>query len=128
MNLSFHDSEVRRVQVLNDGLHIPFSAAAVSRASPTGRRDGDAGYVQNLELVLGGATWTGPLNECFGHVSDGQLRIDGVPVRPLPVPCALAGAMALELTFSHGTRLCAQATSMTLRFVGEPRFHEAHAC
>lgn len=128
MNLSFHDSEVRRVQVLGDGLHIRFSAAAVSRASQTGRRNDEAGYVQNLELVLGSAVWSGPLDECFGRVSDGQLRMYGVPVRPLPVPCAMAGAMALELTFSHGTQLCAQASAVTLRFEGEPWFRESCAC
>lgn len=124
MNLDFQDSEVHLVQGTEDGLVVRFSAAAVRGAG----RDGAAGYVQNLELVLTPATWSGPLNECMGRLSQGQLQVNAVRVPVLPLPFAAEGAVQLGLGFSNGAQLSAQGATVTLRFVGEARFRESCAC
>jgi hypothetical protein len=125
--LEFHDSQVSSVEAVADKLQIAFSSAFVHRS---GGKPGDAasGYIRPVEVLLSGATWAGPLNDCVGKLSGGQLAVAGEPFALVPLPSEHVGQISLELVFANGAMLTATATSLLVRFSGEPHFVESFFC
>jgi hypothetical protein len=128
LTLRFHDSEVRAVHATDDHLSVQFSAASVGRSAGLPDTPFAEGHVPNLDLLLTQATWSGALNDAVGRLSAGALAVDGVRVAPVPLPCVRTGSVAVELNFANGTVLSIAANSVEIRFLGEPRFFESHAC
>ena len=119
----FHDSEVSEVRAEGPDLVLCFSAAFVQQAS-----DGVAGYARTLEMRLAGAETEGPLQDGFGRLAEGELRVGADRIHPVLLPFVAQGPVRVSLRFNNGTQLSMQASAVTLRFGGDPRFMESYAC
>ena len=126
--LEFHDSEVASVHRMGDTLCVRFSAAYVHRSQGRPGFDAGAGYAQSLELRFQQAEWSGDLPSCLGRLSDGRLRDGDDTLSLVPLPYRSRGPVAAELVFQNGEVLSVRSASAALRFTGDPRFVESHAC
>ena len=124
MAFEFPDSEVGSVTAAGDRLGVKFSAAHVHL---TGTHAAE-GYASAIELVFHGARWDGDPALCFGALSDGRLRDQGIALPRIPLPYRSAGRVNAELSFRNGECLSIEAASATLQGEGECHFMASHAC
>lgn len=123
--LEFHDSEVASVSGNQERLTMSFSEAYVHSSSGVpGVSPGD-GYVQPAKLVFSQVSWSGPLSEATGSVSDGVIRIDGKDFSLIPLPFEAEGAVTAEFTFVSGVRLSVRARAVHCSVYGDARWVEA---
>jgi len=126
--LEFHDSQVSKIDMLGSALSVAFSSAYVHRSVGKPGVDSGSGYVGPVEMLLSEASWAGPLDECIGKLSDGKLSVAGEPFALVPLPSEHIDQISLELVFANGAMLTATATSLVVRFSGEPHFVESFFC
>jgi hypothetical protein len=126
--LEFHDSEVSGVHFMSGCVHVTFSAAYVHRSNEVPGVDVGSGYMQSVQLLLREAVLSGPLNDCVGKLSDGNLRVNGRSVNLVPLPFEAAGQIALILQFSNGASFSAAGSSVQLHQTSAPRFVEHFGC
>ncbi len=126
--LEFHDSEVSKVEANTESLRVLFSAAYVHRSEGVPGVDNGEGYVQAVELRISSAAWKGPLGECIGKISDGDLFVADTPIRLVPLPFEATGEVRLEVQFTNGAMLLAAGTSVQVRQVGKAHFVERSSC
>lgn len=126
--LEIHDSEVRSVEANANSLTVAFSAAYVHRSSGRPGFDAGSGYAQSVEMEFSGATWVGPLPECVGRLSDGQVVSNGVARSLIELPYSSSGSVSAEFQFTNGSLLSVSASALVCRFTGEPRFIESFSC
>jgi hypothetical protein len=121
--LRWPDSELACTRVDSPTtLHLRLAAAACHRVA-----DGVAGYLQPVELVFHGATWTGDAPAvCLGGVAQGCLWVDGVPADGVPLPLEARGAVVCALRLISGTALHIAAQAVCVS--AGARFHESYAC
>jgi hypothetical protein len=81
-----------------------------------------------VTLRLAGATSSGDVPHAFGRLADGELRLVGRRIAPLPLPGALSGVLELALQFSNGTVLVARAGSLELILADGARFAPDLSC
>jgi hypothetical protein len=125
--LEFPDSQVSSVEAVADKLQIAFSSAFAHRSGGE-PSDMASGYIRPVEMLLSGATWAGPLNDCVGKLSGGKLSVAGELLALVPLPSEHVGQVALELVFANGAALTATSQSLVVRFSGEPHFVESFFC
>jgi hypothetical protein len=120
--LELEGSEVRDVAADGDVLRIRLAAASVRGI------EGEPGWLPNVTLSLAGATSSGDTPHAFGRLAEGELRLDGRRITPLPLPGVLSGALELALRFSNGSVLEARAGSLALAAADGARFAPDLSC
>jgi hypothetical protein len=123
--LRWPDSELAGTHVDSPTtLRLRLAAAACHRVA-----DGVAGYLQPVELVFHGASWSGDaLAVCLGGVAQGHLSVDGVVADAVPLPLQVRGAVVCELRLISGTVLHVSARAVQVSSGDDARFHESYAC
>jgi len=126
--LEFHDSEVSSVVADAGQASIRFSAAYVHRSVGIPGVDSGAGYTQAIEISLYQPIWVGPLPECIGKLSDGQIEVNGQTLSLVPVPYTAEGQISLTMTFANGSEFSSSAKGIEVKQAGAPRYVEAFSC
>lgn len=119
--LEFHDSGVASVSTDEICLTMSFSEAYVHSSSGIpGVSPGD-GYVQPAKLVFSQVSWSGPISEAAGPLSDGVIRLDRKNLSLLPLPFQAEGDITItaEFTFVSGVRLSVQARAVRCSAEGD---------
>lgn len=133
----FADSEISRIDVLADGLHIHFAAAMLrtnaAAASPTlsGCSNEQQGYSNGVSLWLGQASFQGDIQLCTGRLSDGKLLHAQQRLASLPLPSQWqsgAELLKLDLQCANGAWLQVQAHSLRCEEAAGARFVEVFKC
>jgi hypothetical protein len=124
--LEFHDSEVASVSGDQERLTMSFSEAYVhSSPGVPGVAPGD-GYIQPAKLVFSQVSWSGPLSEAAGSLSDGVIRTDSGNFSLIPLPFEAEGDITAEFTFVSGVRLSIRARAVHCSVYGDARWVEAY--
>ena len=126
--MELNDYGVRSVEEYTNSLTVAFSAAYEDRSSGRPGFDAGSGYAQSVEMEFSGATWVGPLPECVGRLSDGQVVSNGVARSLIELPYSSSGSVSAEFQFTNGSLLSVSASALVCRFTGEPRFIESFSC
>jgi hypothetical protein len=127
--LRWPDSELAGAHVDSPTtLRLRLAAAACHRVA-----DGVAGYLQPVELVFHGASWSGDAPAvCLGGIVQGRLSVDGVVpggiAQGLPLPLEVQGAVVCEFRLMSGTALRIAAQGLRVSAGENARFHESYAC
>lgn len=124
-------SEVARVEWVSGGLHIRFSALAVSQWREQGADRPLAGHLGPVDCLVSCARAFAPgperLVDCLGRVSEGRLLQAGQPV-PLAVPSEISCDLVLDLHFANGEQLLLQAQAVQISLPDNARFTDDLAC
>ncbi len=123
--VALHDSKVLAVIREGRGLRIRLAAYVHVSVGLPGI-DAGTGWAQELDLVLGEASLTAAPAEGTLWISEGQVAIDGTPLRLLPLELRRAGRVRMELAGAEG-RLFAEAASISIATRGDPEFVEKFA-
>lgn len=134
--LSWHNSEVGQIVDLTavDGtVRIVLSAACVQRQLPGDEAGAVWGFVKPLEVILRQARLGGPLIDCLGSLSHGELRTGGHGAEArglgsLPLPWQTSGAVQLALEFRNGSTLTVWAEGASCEAGLDACFIESYAC
>jgi len=124
----FDDSELSGIDAAGGDLVLRFAAAHVERVDLLAPEPRQPGYAKQLRIVLGGASWSGPEQDCIGRIAQGSLILDGVHCKTIALPLEHGGAVRLELDFNNRSRLAVTARSISIGFSGDPAFAESYAC
>ncbi len=118
---AFADSELAFAQAEGDALTLHFAAAAVAR-------DGEAGWLPGLRLVLEGAHWTGDPAECLGRLRDGTLADAASRFSRLPLPFDGPGPWLADFGFAHDVHLHVDARHARVLLRADAPWRPSSAC
>lgn len=124
--IEFHDSEVAGVVLAEGVLTIRFSAAWARRSDAAG--GGSIGYMPDVLLRLDQPAWSGELVACVGRLSGGELCVGAQQGGRVPLPFEARGCVRMQMAFSNGAVLSAEAAAVRLAQTGEARFVESLNC
>lgn len=134
--LFWHNSEVRGVMLCPSSqgcVQLVLSAGAVERRldEPSPGSSSESGFMAPLVLMFEQAQLSGPISDCLGSISHGELRLlrEGARTQScIPLPWHCDQALVLQLQFRNGSTLQIEATSARCVPTDDARFRVSYAC
>jgi hypothetical protein len=125
--IEFHDSDVQRIEVDNNGgVVLHFSSAYIYSSTGQPGVDAGAGHLQGATISFAEAKFDSGVGGCEGALSDGAITIDGRLETMLPIPYSFSGPVAAEFTFQNGATLRLNANGVTCSVHGTASFVETY--
>ena len=126
LQLRFSDCEVASVSAAHEAVVIRLSAANVHQEGPRGERS--EGFARGVLLVLHGTSPPESTGHLIGRIAQGRVGGNGHWAASIPLPTALSGPIALELSLANHAELVLAASRIECCFEAGANFSESLFC
>jgi len=124
--IELHDSELASIVKTADLARIPLRPAYIHKSAGVPGLDPGTGWIQDIDLVIRGASIEGDVDKYPATITDGMLRIDRKQFDnclPLPLNRVANVTLRLELMWLRGT-ITVRGSSISACLVTEPKYVE----
>lgn len=122
--LELHDSRVSQIELVDGVAMIHFSHAYIHKSKGKPGRDPGTGWSQEAQLVIWGASASGPLPPLPNTISEGFLEVGGIRHELIPLPFRRKVGARLYLLFVDGVQAEIVGDKPLINLLGTPIYLE----